>query len=278
MAFVTPYINSKFIAYLGDQISTKLSLAIKLMDDFTKEEPMGNIRVSIQEGESKIDDKKIIKNLSGYYLLSDLATGKYTVSIESDFYFPEKREVDTSKIKSQDVHLEFDGGGPTKGSIDTKLKDVSQLQRDDVIEVHNPSGNVEQRKIINIDTGTKEISWIQGLKYTFTAKESTIHVLKYLIEEIPLKPKTPYPFSNHTTLVRGAIFDSENNPVYDANVEVKGQIKTKSDKNGEFALYFKKIIHKKIKFEIEKGGASKRDIEIILEEGKIKFLRKIFFP
>lgn len=97
MAIVFLYVTGKFTAYPGDVRTTRVSLAIRLTDDFTNEEPKGNIKMSIHEGERKRDDIKIIKNLSGYYVMNDLVAGDYTVGIESDYYFTEKIPV---KIKA----------------------------------------------------------------------------------------------------------------------------------------------------------------------------------
>lgn len=88
MAFTTPYVTDKFIAYPGDVKTTNLSLAILLIDDFTRREPIGRINVELKD-----EDIEAIKNLSGYYLFTDLTGGNYTISIESDVYFSEEKEV-----------------------------------------------------------------------------------------------------------------------------------------------------------------------------------------
>src|SRR5574337_81514 len=88
MAFTTPYVTDKFIAYPGDVKITNLSLAVWLIDDFTKKEPIGHIKVELKE-----KDGEAVRNLSGYYLFNDLAAGNYTVSVESDVYFAEEKVV-----------------------------------------------------------------------------------------------------------------------------------------------------------------------------------------
>lgn len=89
MVFSIPYETGQYVAYLEDILTTKLSFAVKLTDDFTKKETIGSIRVKIKEV-----DKKVIKNPSGYYLFTDLKAGNYTVNIDSDFYFPQEAFVD----------------------------------------------------------------------------------------------------------------------------------------------------------------------------------------
>jgi hypothetical protein len=107
MTFVTPYVTDKSTIYKGDSITTTLSLAISIIDDFTKKEATGHLKVIIKE-------RNIvpIKNLSGYYIFTDLADITYTVSIESELYFPEERVIDISKIKTSNLMLKFYTKGP----------------------------------------------------------------------------------------------------------------------------------------------------------------------
>lgn len=93
MAIITPYVTDKFTAYLGDVLTTKLSLAVWLIDDYTKKELIGSAKVKLKEG-----DIEAIKNISGYYCFIDLTAENYTVGIESDFYFPKEETVDTSAL------------------------------------------------------------------------------------------------------------------------------------------------------------------------------------
>jgi hypothetical protein len=103
MAVITPYVTDKFTAYLGDVISTTLSLAVWLNDDYEKaQRPFGNIKVNIKEG-----DIKAVKNLSGYYLFSDLTHGNYTIVTESDFYFSEETPVNTSLLDPKNPVVEI---------------------------------------------------------------------------------------------------------------------------------------------------------------------------
>ena len=88
MAIIFPYVTGKFTAYEGDKLTTILSLAVRLIDDFTERETIGSIKVTIKEG-----DIKAFKNLSGYYLFNDMNTGNYNVAVGSDFYLPEETAV-----------------------------------------------------------------------------------------------------------------------------------------------------------------------------------------
>ncbi len=93
MAFSIPYENGQYVAYLDNVLTTRLSFAVKLIDDFTKKEQIGGIRVEIKE-----IDKKAIKNPGGYYLFTYLKAGNHTVSINSDLYFPQELTVNISSV------------------------------------------------------------------------------------------------------------------------------------------------------------------------------------
>jgi hypothetical protein len=71
-----------------------LSFAVWLVDDYTQKEPIGEVRVTLK-GEN-ITTVKAVKNLSGYHTFSGLPEGRYTLYVESELYFPEKKPVDTS--------------------------------------------------------------------------------------------------------------------------------------------------------------------------------------
>jgi len=267
MAFITPYVTDKSITYKGDVITTLLSAAIWLTDDFTGKEARGHIRVKIKE-----TNKEAIKNLSGYFIFTNnLVSGNYTIDISSDLYFSEE-------IKASNVILDFDTKGPATGATSTKVKNFSTLQQDDTVEFRNPTGDVEHKVITNIDSNKGIISWTGGLKHNFTATGSNILSIKNPVVSVLLKPLPSYPFPNRATLVRGLLIvsiDSREDPVVDARVKVAGQDKeTKSDKSGEFVLYFNNIKNKLISIEIEYNSKTV-SINKDLEEGMTKFLGKI---
>ena len=277
MAFITPQITDKFIAYLGEAKSTSLSLLVWIIDDYSGKESIGNINVMIQEG-----NNKAVKNPSGYYFFNDLAGGNYTVNIESEYYFPEKKSVDTSRIKDLDINLEFETLGPAAEATSIELKDASKLQIDDVVKFHNSGGDIEQRKITGIDVNT--ISWEMGLNHNFNEERSFIVVLKHNILEILLKPRPSYPFAGNAILVRGSVSNTEPSADYSINV-VDENITTRTDERGEFVLFFKGIEQneeneeekeKDITIEIKKNGSTKT-INTAIEEGKTTYLGVISF-
>lgn len=98
MALKKPFIAEKFIAYSGDVVQTKLSLAVWLIDAFTRERPDGNIKVNLKE------DKRLksIHNPSDYYCFTDLKPGKYNVVVVSDWYTHEPTSVDVPVLDANE--------------------------------------------------------------------------------------------------------------------------------------------------------------------------------
>ncbi|MDQ1253215.1 MAG: hypothetical protein QG646_2365, partial [Euryarchaeota archaeon] len=216
--------------------------------------------------------------LSEYYVFTGLADGTYTVNIESELYFPEEREIDISKIKTSNLMLKFYAKGPASRATSTRLKDISKLQKGDIVEFNNTNGEVEQKKITDVDDKAKKISWAGGLKYSYNTADTTILALKNPVVTISLNPLPSYPFCDYATLIRGLLIDSDKKPVADAILKVANlNIETKSDRMGEFLLYFKDIKNDNISIEIEKNGKIK-PVNITLEEGMTRSLGKIVFP
>jgi hypothetical protein len=218
-----------------------------------------------------------IRNLSGYYVFNDLASGSFEISVKSDYYFFEKRTIDTTRINNPDVSLEFDTNGrPAKGALSAILNDTSKLESGDIIELRNPAGDMEQRMINSIDNGTKIISWVEPLIKDYRAKYSNISILRYLPLVIVLKPNPSYPFPDNATLVRG--YASNTVPVKDALVKVLGDtLITITDKNGEFVLYFRDKTERTITINISKGTViSVPDVNLMI--GGTISLGMISFP
>lgn len=268
--------KNKAILTIDDSRTDKFTVRIengeKKIYDYSRKAPIGPIKVTIKEG-----DLKAVKNSSGFFIFTDLIEGTYTVRTESDFYFTEERTVDTFTIKIDDVILEFDNNGPAHGATSTILKDVSKLQKDDIIEFHNPGGEMEQVIIANIDNHT--IFWTGGLEHDFNDSGSTILALKNPVVTIAVIPRPSYPYSNNATLVRGLVVSntgSNTDPAVNAEVNVLNRIEqTKTNEKGEFALCFKEIKkNEDITIEIKQNENSKT-IDSTLEEGKTISLGKI---
>jgi hypothetical protein len=69
-------------------ITTTLSLAVSLKDDYTGNQPIGWVKVLLAG-----QDLKSVKNPSGYYLFLDLPGNECQVRVETDYYFSEKATV-----------------------------------------------------------------------------------------------------------------------------------------------------------------------------------------
>ncbi len=102
MALVTPYVTEKFIAYIGDVVTTNLTFAIWLTDEYTLMAPIGGVQAML-----KGTGFKAQRNLSGYYLFTDLPHGTYEVSIESELYFSEAATVDTPMLPPKNPVMEI---------------------------------------------------------------------------------------------------------------------------------------------------------------------------
>jgi hypothetical protein len=96
MTLVSPYVTSMFIAYLGDVIKTKLTFAIWLTDEFTQQGPVGIVQMKMKGG-----SRTAVRNLSGYFLFTDLTPGSYDVLIESELYFPAEQTIDSTALNPQ---------------------------------------------------------------------------------------------------------------------------------------------------------------------------------
>ncbi|MFY1110750.1 MAG: carboxypeptidase-like regulatory domain-containing protein [Methanosarcinaceae archaeon] len=93
MTFTTPFETDKYTVFPGDAIFSNLSFAIRLIDDYTKDKPIGEITVLIKEKNFRKTDLKALKNLNGYYFFTDLFPANYTVEVMSEYYFPTEKNV-----------------------------------------------------------------------------------------------------------------------------------------------------------------------------------------
>jgi hypothetical protein len=96
MALQSPFITEKFIARIADVLTSNLNFAVLLIDEYTQQGPAGRVEVKLKDV-----GPKAMKNLSGYFLFTDLAPGVYTVSVESDYYSTVEEAVDTSILDAK---------------------------------------------------------------------------------------------------------------------------------------------------------------------------------
>lgn len=81
MALQRPYVTNRFIAHAGDRLTTTLSLAVAVFDEFTLEMPATGIEVVIEEGRNK---RVAVRNRSGYFCFNNLLPQTYTVAVRPD--------------------------------------------------------------------------------------------------------------------------------------------------------------------------------------------------
>ncbi len=93
------------------EIKTQVSIVLNIIDDFSGGKPQGNIRLILQDENFNIVNVNAIKNLSGFYVFTDLEPGKYNVIVLSENYLDAQNEVITMEDKQQkninsvDIHL-----------------------------------------------------------------------------------------------------------------------------------------------------------------------------
>lgn len=96
-----PYVTDKFTAYQGDVITTNLSFAVWLIDEYTEKRSLGHMRVII-----KGENIKGISNINGYYIFTNLDTGTYEIEIVSDFYFTGEETINMATLAPKNPVVE----------------------------------------------------------------------------------------------------------------------------------------------------------------------------
>lgn len=86
--------QSNGVIQLKMRLNAKVSLAVQLVDDyFINDLPEGEVKVYLKQIPSYP-----IKNLSGYYVFTDLPDGVYTVCVVSENYFYTERDVELNSL------------------------------------------------------------------------------------------------------------------------------------------------------------------------------------
>ena len=220
------------------RISSKLSIAICLIDDFTeKKEVKGKVEVSIPD-----EKLKALKNPSGYYNFLNIPDDTYTFEINSELYLKEKIE---NLVLPRNTSYNLSASGASAGSTSVILTSITDLRDGDVLEFDN---NIDppERRIIYIDSNpaTKKIHWDKdpqgGLLYNYSSA-ATISIPFPFNSVLPitLKPNHLYSFPSGITLIRGSLLDASGKAIVDAKVEAMGKnANTRTSNIGDFVLYF----------------------------------------
>lgn len=220
------------------RITTRLSVAIILIDDFTnKREISGTVRVAIP-------DKNLtaIKNPGNYYNFLDIPDGTYTFHIDPELYL---KEIVENSVLPRETNYHLASPGIISGSTSALLSSTAGLRNGDVLEFENTAGQKERRIIApDPDPATNIIYWDKdprgGVLYSYDVS-STVKIpfpLHYILP-VTLKPNYLYPFPSGITIIRGSVLDSQANPFDNAFIEVSGEhYNTRTSHNGDFVLYF----------------------------------------
>lgn len=173
---------------LLERIKTNLSMAVMLKDDLsTDKKVIGDVFMKA----SGIK-KPVVKHSTGYFLLTNLAEGKYSIT----------------------------GGG--------------KFYREGVLTVDTKSINPKQPFV-----------------------------------ELSLKPKSSYPFPEGITVLKGRITDTENKPVANASIKLKGMTESAiSEDGGGFFIQFKAMdADKNITMTINKDTYKPKDVTVPVKKG-----------
>ncbi|MFZ0388952.1 MAG: carboxypeptidase-like regulatory domain-containing protein [Calditrichia bacterium] len=88
-----PYFVKNDIYHLAEVISTNLTLAVRVIDDYNERVPVFPVTLRIES-----EGAEAFRNTGGFFCFVNLPAGTYEVHAESDFYFPATQTVDTSTL------------------------------------------------------------------------------------------------------------------------------------------------------------------------------------
>ena len=80
MTYTRPFVTNRFIAYDGDTRDHTLSLAVRVIDDFTREQAEVRLRVELKE----LKRSRPFRNQSGEFCFEAIPDGDYTLVVEPD--------------------------------------------------------------------------------------------------------------------------------------------------------------------------------------------------
>lgn len=86
--------------YPVENSTRSVSLAVRVLDDFTLKEPVGSINVSLRDA-----CLSPIKKPEGYFIFLDLIPGNYSVVTNSQYYLDREITVDTASLDPQNPVL-----------------------------------------------------------------------------------------------------------------------------------------------------------------------------
>lgn len=259
---------------------TRLSLAVRIIDDFTEKEPLGSVSVTI-----KNQEVRAVKNLSGYYLFTNLSVGMYKVEVQSEFYLPEARIVNINDLDPLNpvitITLIPNSTYPFPAGVTLIRGIVHDLEGEAVpgvrilVDTVFPESTTRARLgPENAKSGANQVALMDFSKSFKTddilmVKNSKQSHIEFIRIGLPLPDSPDQPFN----LVNPLKFNHiSGTPLYYS--QVNRVLETNTNQKGEFAIYFSVIKYPKFLTIIELSHPNyntvRKDVETV--EGTLTFL------
>jgi hypothetical protein len=144
-------------------VGSKLSLAVNLIDDYSRGEIVGEVKVSL-----KGETMKPVRNPSGYYLFLNLPESSYTVQVNGgEFYFDaEKENVKLTDLEQRNPVINITlYPTPSYPFTHTATLIMGRVQDSSGRGIPNAVLNVRESDIRAITTGKGDfVIYFKGLK------------------------------------------------------------------------------------------------------------------
>lgn len=232
MIHTRPFITTKFIGHAGDSRRTDVSLAVQVVDAFTELQPEVALRVRLKE----LPDIRPLRGHSGFYCFE----GRETVTINGTV-------VNRNPIPDDNYTLVVQPDPLAGNQFFLQPRQIGQpwtnnFERPIVLPMPNPLNP---------------------------------------LEVVTFAPTPAYPFPANATLVRGvvrqggaavpeAVVSTEYDEVdpLDPTLTVQRDIETLTDREGEFALFFKRLPQKTQAIQLTATKGTQVQVGVVITEGQ----------
>jgi hypothetical protein len=230
MIYTRPFITKKFIGYAGDSVRTQVTLAVQVVDSFTELYPEAPLSVRLKE----LPDIKALRGQRGFYCFE----GRETITIDGAV-------INRSPIPDGNYTLVVQPDQTLGNGFFLQPRQVGQpwtnnFERPVVLPMPNPLNP---------------------------------------LEIVTFAPTPAYPFPANATLVRGlvrqagagvpnAVVTSTYDEVEpaDPSVTVVRNVETLTDREGEYALFFKRLPDKTQAITVRVRGTAVQ-LPVVITEG-----------
>jgi len=230
MIYTRPFITKKFIGYAGDSRRTQVTLAVQIVDSFTGLYPEVPLSVRLKE----LPDIKTLRGQRGFYCFE----GRETITIDGVV-------INRSPIPDGNYTLVVQPDQTSGNQLFLQPRQVGQpwtndFERPVVLPMPNPLNP---------------------------------------LEIVTLAPTPAYPFPANATLVRGLVQQGgaavpnvvvtarydEVDPA-DASLTIATDVETLTDREGEYALFFKRLPNRTQAVTVRVRGTAVQ-IPVVITEG-----------